>query len=68
MPRRSRIDALGALHHIILRGIERRTIFKDDADREKFLDYLAILSGRFSIKNPYLFFNEQPLPFTDRNT
>ena len=27
MPRRSRIDAPGALHHIIVRGIERKTIF-----------------------------------------
>lgn len=27
MPRKSRIDAPGALHHIIVRGIERRKIF-----------------------------------------
>ena len=37
MPRRSRIDAPGTLHHIIVRGIERKTIFKDDADRNIFL-------------------------------
>jgi len=36
MPRKARIDAPGALHHIIVRGIERREIFKDDADRIKF--------------------------------
>jgi len=24
MPRKARIDAVGALHHIIVRGIERR--------------------------------------------
>jgi hypothetical protein len=40
MPRRSRIDAPGALHHIIVRGIERKTIFKDDADRDNFLERL----------------------------
>jgi len=40
MPRRSRIDAPGALHHIIDRGIERKTIFKDDADRDNFLERL----------------------------
>ena len=40
MPRRSRIDAPGALHHIIVRGIERKTIFKDDADKDNFLDRL----------------------------
>ncbi|KAF5415867.1 MAG: hypothetical protein C5S49_05325 [Candidatus Methanogaster sp.] len=40
MPRRSRIDAPGALHHIIVRGIERKTIFKDDADKDNFLERL----------------------------
>ena len=40
MPRRSRIDAPGALHHIIVRGIEGINIFKDDADRDNFLDRL----------------------------
>jgi len=40
MPRRSRIDAPGALHHIIVRGIERKTIFKDDVDRDNFLERL----------------------------
>jgi len=40
MPRRSRIDAPGALHHIIVRGIERKTIFEDDADRDNFLERL----------------------------
>ncbi len=41
MPRRSRIDAPGALHHIIARGIDRKRIFKDDADRDNFLDRLG---------------------------
>jgi len=43
MPRRARIDAPGALHHIIGRGIERRDIFKDDKDRENFLNRLGII-------------------------
>ena len=37
MPRKSRIDAPGALHHIICRGIDRRKIFRNDGDREHFL-------------------------------
>ncbi|MHC4457580.1 MAG: hypothetical protein ACYS0I_10910 [Planctomycetota bacterium] len=41
MPRKARIDAPGALHHIIVRGIERRKIFKDDTDRINLLDRLA---------------------------
>ena len=38
MPRKSRIDAPGALHHIIARGIERSKIFRDNTDRNNFLD------------------------------
>ena len=41
MPRKARIDAPGALHHIIVRGIERRKIFYDDGDRDNFLQRLA---------------------------
>jgi putative transposase len=42
MPRKASIDASGALHHII-RGIEGKSIFKDDADRQKLLDRLGTL-------------------------
>ena len=41
MPRQSRIDAPGALHHVLIRGIERRKIFRDDADRENFVERLG---------------------------
>jgi putative transposase len=41
MPRKARIDAPGAVHHIIARGIERRLIFFDDQDRETFIDRLG---------------------------
>jgi REP element-mobilizing transposase RayT len=41
MPRKARIDAPGALHHIIIRGIERRRIFSDDKDRDNFVDRLG---------------------------
>jgi putative transposase len=43
MPRQARLDAPGLLHHIIIRGIERREIFADAADYEDFLDRLAKL-------------------------
>jgi REP element-mobilizing transposase RayT len=43
MPRKARIDAPGALHHIIIRGIERRKIFLDDRDRNFFVDRLGTL-------------------------
>jgi REP element-mobilizing transposase RayT len=41
MPRKARIDAPGALHHIIIRGIERKAIFKDNADRANILERLG---------------------------
>jgi REP element-mobilizing transposase RayT len=41
MPRKARIDAPGALHHIIVRGIERRRIFYDGHDQESFIDRLG---------------------------
>lgn len=41
MPRSARIDAPGALQHIICRGIERRDIFRDDIDRNNFIERLS---------------------------
>jgi len=41
MPRQSRIDAPGALQHIIARGIERKKIFTDGVDRDNFLNRLG---------------------------
>jgi putative transposase len=43
MPRTARLDAAGLLHHVIIRGIEQRRIFTNDADRENFLARLEIL-------------------------
>ena len=41
MARGPRLDAPGTLHHIMVRGIERRRIFESDQDREDFLDRLG---------------------------
>ena len=43
MPRKARIDPPGALHYIICRGIERRKIFNDDADRDNFMERLGTI-------------------------
>ncbi len=40
MPRAARLDKPGILHHVIIRGIERRKIFRDDIDRENFIERL----------------------------
>jgi hypothetical protein len=41
MPPKARLNAPGALHQIIVRGIERRKIFKDDSDPDNFLNRLG---------------------------
>jgi REP element-mobilizing transposase RayT len=43
MPRAARLDAPGSVHHVIIRGIERRNIFRDDRDREELLERLGRL-------------------------
>jgi putative transposase len=37
MPRKARIDAPGALHHLIVRGIDRCDIFRGEMGCENFL-------------------------------
>jgi len=43
MPRVARLDTPGLLHHVMIRGIERRKIFRDDGDREDFIERLSDL-------------------------
>lgn len=43
MPRLARLDAPGVVHHVIIRGIEKRKIFRDNKDRNNFLDRLSQL-------------------------
>lgn len=43
MPRQSRIDTPGALHHVICRGIDRQKIFSDKDDYSLFLKRLGDL-------------------------
>ena len=50
MPRKSRIDSPGLLHHIMSRGIERRKVFDTDADREHFLERLGEILHETKIK------------------
>ena len=45
MPRGARLDAPGTLHHVIVRGIEKRRIVDDVADRKNFVKRLAELSA-----------------------
>jgi REP element-mobilizing transposase RayT/predicted HTH domain antitoxin len=44
MPRQARLDAPGTLHHVIIRGIEKRTIVNDQRDRKDFVARLGQLA------------------------
>lgn len=44
MPRGPRLDAPGVLHHVMIRGLERRRIFRDDRDQADFVARLGALA------------------------
>jgi REP element-mobilizing transposase RayT len=44
MPRRARLDAPGTLHHVIVRGIEKRRIVNYVSDRKNFVKRMGELS------------------------
>lgn len=41
MPRQARLDVPGALHHIMVRGIDKANIFRDVQDKARFLERLG---------------------------
>ena len=48
MPRQARLDSPGTLHHVIVRGIEKRLIMNDECDRAAWLDRMARLAEDLS--------------------
>jgi putative transposase len=44
VPRQARLDSPGTLHHVMIRGIERRPIVKDEQDRRDFVLRLGKLA------------------------
>ena len=51
MPRQARLDVPGALHHIMVRGIDKSNIFRDDEDKARFLERLGqnVEEGKCSV-------------------
>ena len=46
MPRKPRIEYAGATYHVMSRGDRQEAIYRDDADRELFLDTMEQACGR----------------------
>jgi putative transposase len=70
MARAVRIEYEGAVYHVMARGHERGSIFRDDRDRELFLDVLGelvverrwLVHGYCLMTNHYHMLLETPLP------
>jgi REP element-mobilizing transposase RayT len=45
MPRKARLDAPGTLHHVIMRGIEKRRIVDDQKDRKNFVSRMGHIAS-----------------------
>ena len=50
MARPLRVAVVGGLYHVIVRGNERRNVFRDDADRSRYLSRLAFYREKFSFR------------------
>jgi putative transposase len=51
VPRQPRLDAPSTLHHVMVRGIERTALFRDDRDRTDFVARLAtvVAAGAWTV-------------------
>ena len=50
MARVLRLEGEGAVYHVIVRGNERKAVFRDDEDRRAYLDRLAKYRERFGFR------------------
>jgi putative transposase len=50
MARAVRLEGEGAVYHVIVRGNERRAVFRDDVDREAYLERLSKVRDRFGFR------------------
>lgn len=67
MPRQARLDMPGALHHIMVRGINRSPIFIDEEDKQRFLDRLGheVTEGKCSVY-AWVLMNNHAYPLQER--
>ena len=45
-----RIELAGGVYHVIARGNERKAVFRDDEDRETYLERLAECRSRYEFR------------------
>lgn len=50
MPRGKRIKKLTAFYHVFARGVEKRSIFQDVEDREKFISFLVFVYKKYKFR------------------
>ena len=50
MARPLRVNIVGGWYHVMRRGIERRTIFEDRRDHERFWELLGELRDRYRFR------------------
>jgi len=62
MSRQARLDVSGALHHIMVRGINKSSIFKDDQDKTLFVERVGkkVIDGKCSVYAWVLMDNHLP--------
>jgi putative transposase len=58
MPRGTGLDLPGTVHHVIIRGIEKREIVADDEDRDIFVSGMESVYNRRHGRYGYLFQNQ----------
>jgi putative transposase len=65
MARPLRLEFPGALYHVIARGNERKSIYRDDGDRQRYLDRLVFYREKFSFQFLAYCLMGQPRPLGD---
>ena len=50
MARPRRLEAPGVVYHVVVRGNERRAVFRDDSDRARYLARLAHYRKKFGFR------------------
>ena len=60
MARKPRIEFFGAFYHVMTRGNQRQKTFRDSADYDRYLQYLAAYKTRYRyLLYPYVWMTKK---------